>query len=127
MATQFIIVDRLTGDLFGDNKIKRFYDTVSAAQGQMGWRHLWTMLEVTLGENPKIEPVAKYSITEKEFADSIDKQLEETQFYMDKLLAEKDKTIDWPTLHRSGQERIKKYRETIIMLNSLRYENLLYK
>lgn len=129
MTTQFIIVNRYDGELYEALNVKRFYKTSGLAQGTIQKQtysgFLLTVLEVKLGANPSVEQVAKFrGFTVQEFdaqvalfrKAQISKLKSDEECYLPKHAGEK-----W------ALDEMQKKKDIIAMLESLRYEDLIYK
>lgn len=130
MTTQFIIVNRYDGELYEALNVKRFYKTSGLAQGTIQKQiprsgFLLTVLEVKLGADPSVEQVAKFSgFTVQEF-DAEVAAFREVQ--LDKLASDKECYLPKHAGEKWVLDEMQRKEKTIAMLESMRYEDLIYK
>ena len=136
MTTQYIIVNRYDGELYNGLNIKRFYDTPGQAYGIVQKQHrrrdLLTILAVELGANPTVQQVAKYSgFTSKEFETEVAAFRKRQTRQLKSLLKDQReyqrKHSDDKWYDKWLLSEIEEKKTTIAMLESLRYEDLVYK
>lgn len=125
--TQYVIVHRLTGELYDGGNIKRFYDMVSSAQGQIEQPHLYTILAIQLGAKLKIEQVDRYRISEKDFYHNLGEHINQTKSLLADCVQELDDRA-WETqyYHDLLRRNVTKFQNELAWLKSLRYDDLMY-
>lgn len=128
MTTQYIIVNRYDGELYNGLNIKRFYDTPGLAWG-VAQKHrsayLVTILAVELGADTSVQQVEKYSgFTVQEF-DSQVAAFRKRQIRM--LKSDKKHYLPKFAGEKWALDAMQKKQDVIDMLESLRYEDLVYK
>lgn len=121
MKTQYIIVERDTGEIWTANRIQRVYSTLKGARSQIHVdSYKWAILELTLGPTPILKMIPVCKITEKVWDQQIRTELG----------AFDDRIADLSARAKPGSyllqyiDTIKERRQEVI---DLQYKNLMYK